>query len=330
MEPGSGAMNSIKTQYPAESARLVLISVNPTAGARSGGERVGQLCQLLEERGFTTEAITDLAELQEKVRVSLDDGHLRVVVAAGGDGTVGCVLNETPLGTPLTVLPLGTENLFSKYLGIKRQAASVADVVTAGATVRLDAGRANDRLFLLMFSCGFDAEVVRRLEDSRAGHIRHLSYARPILQSVLGYDYPEVRIEWPDELELPGLSPPLLARWTFVVNLPRYAFGLTTAPQASGTDGLFDICTFRHGSLLHGLRYLAAVVLRRQSSLPDCTTLQLPRLRLESDRPVPYQIDGDVGGELPVDVEIVPGGLTVMVPESWIEAQHDDTATGPG
>lgn len=322
-------MNSIEPQYPSESARLVLVSVNPTAGAGASGERVGELCQLLEQRGFTAEAITDLAELREKVRASLEDGRLRVVVAAGGDGTVGCVLNETPSGTPLTVLPLGTENLFSKYLGIEKQAASVADVVTGGATVELDAGRANDRLFLLMFSCGFDAEVVRRLADGRKGNISHLSYAKPVLQSLLNYDFPEVRITWPAELELPGLSSPLLARWTFAVNLPCYALGLTTAPGATGTDGLLDICTFRKGSILHGLRYLAAVVLGRQASLPDCTTLQLPRLRLESDRPVPYQVDGDPGGELPVDVEVVPRRLKVMVPEAWIEAQQVDPATGP-
>ena len=119
-----------------------------------------------------------------------------------------------------------------------------------------------------MVGCGFDAEVVRRLHGMRSGHIRHFSYAKPILDSLRNYEYPELRVycESPELAEKgggesAGAARPvdLSARWVFVVNLPRYAVGLQIAPDALGNDGFLDVCLFKEGSLWSGLRYLAGV-----------------------------------------------------------------------
>ena len=53
----------------------------------------------------------------------------------------------------------------------------------------------------------------------------------------------------------------------------------------------------------------------------DCVMKPVKRLRLESDEPVPYQLDGDPGGFLPVDLEVLPGRLTLIVPQLWAEQQ---------
>jgi len=302
-------------------ADFVLVSVNPGAGARSRGDQVARLQSLLREEGYQVQVTSDLLEMQNLSAAAMAEDRLRVVVAAGGDGTIGRLLNETDPGIPLTILPLGTENLLSKYLSIKANPESVANVIRQGWTVDLDVGSANGTLFTLMLGCGFDAEVVRRLDNTRSGHIRHLSYLRPIVETILNYDYPQVEVSFPGEGDGETVSS-LSARWAFVVNLPRYAGGLKLVPGASGTDGQLDICTFQRGSFLHGLRYLIGVVLGRHHDWSDCDTLQATRIRLESDQPVPYQLDGDPGGELPVDVEVVPGRMTVMVPRQWIDSQQ--------
>jgi diacylglycerol kinase family enzyme len=169
-----------------------------------------------------------------------------------------------------------------------------------------------------MAGCGFDAEVVRRLHQGRSGHIHHLSYAKPILDSIRNYEYPELRVHYAPEGET-ELSEQITARWVFVVNLPRYAGGLSFAPQASGTDGLLDVCTFREGSLWHGLRYLSGVVLGQHEAMQGFVRVQTRRLRIEADVPAPYQLDGDPGGELPVEIGIEAGRLTLLVAEDWAE-----------
>jgi diacylglycerol kinase family enzyme len=92
-------------------------------------------------------------------------------------------------------------------------------------------------------------------------------------------------------------------------------------PQADGADGVLDVCTFRDGSLLCGLMYLAGVVMGQHQNWEDCLTTQSARLRIEADEPVPYQLDGDPGGYLPVDVRVLPGRMTLVVSESWTGEQ---------
>ena len=110
---------------------------------------------------------------------------------------------------------------------------------------------------------------------------------------------------------------PRAARWVFVVNLPKYAGGLRLVPDAVGNDGLLDVCLFRRGSLLHGLRYFAGVMLGRHRRWEDFSHVRVRKLRIESDREVPYQLDGDPGGVLPVEISVLPGRVRMVVTETW-------------
>jgi diacylglycerol kinase (ATP) len=314
--------------YLGPQARRVLISRNPNAGARSGESLIDRLTECLESEGLVVDTYTDIDRVAAESAAAMADGRLRAVVAAGGDGTVALVANRTDPGVPLMVLPLGTENLLSKYLEIDADPESVCRTICDGATVRLDAGRAGERLFLLMLGCGFDAEVVRRLHSERTGHIHHLSYAKPILDSIRTYQYPELRVccelaegsrcDGETETEDAGKRQQVQrVRWVFVANLPRYAGGLSIVPDAIGTDGLLDVCTFKEGSLWNGLWYLGGIMTGQHQSWDDCRTVQARRVRIESDQPVPYQLDGDPGGFLPVDIEVVPQRLRLLVPECW-------------
>jgi diacylglycerol kinase family enzyme len=169
-----------------------------------------------------------------------------------------------------------------------------------------------------MAGCGFDAEVVRRLHSERKGNIHHFSYAKPILEAISQYEYPELRVYYaPADSEGTEMTAEITARWVFVVNLPRYAGGLSFAPQASGTDGLLDVCTFKAGSLLNGLMYLGGVILGQHEGMQDFTHVQTRRLRVEAAGPAPFQLDGDPGGELPAEFSVAPGRIQLLVSALW-------------
>lgn len=308
----------IKTRTVDQKKR-VLISLNPNAGARSGQTLVDQLRDRLVARGFQVETTTDINHLADEAAATLASGQLRAVISAGGDGTVALIANRTPQGTPIAILPLGTENLLAKYLKVTANLDLMENVICDGKPITLDAGEANGRLFLLMVGCGFDADVVRRLHSERTGHIHHLSYAKPILDSIWNYEYPELRVycdpDPQDADKSEADSPPISARWVFVGNLPRYAGGLRILPNADGNDGLLDLCTFKEGSIWNGLRYLSGVIMGQHQSWEDCTTKRARFLRIESESSeVPFQMDGDPGGVLPVEIRILPGRLTLLVP----------------
>ncbi len=64
------------------SARRVLISLNPKAGAKSGLPAVQEPAELLKQRDFLVETLTDINELSSKAAIALENGELRCVVSA--------------------------------------------------------------------------------------------------------------------------------------------------------------------------------------------------------------------------------------------------------
>ncbi len=291
--------------------REVVIAVNPHAGSTATAEAADRLAEQLAQLDYEVSIRTDLDEIDGLARERF--GRLRCVVAAGGDGTIGLLVNRLPARTPFALLPQGTENLLAKFLQIPFPPEQVARIIDAGTTIRMDAGRANGRLFLVMASCGFDAEVVHQVHRSRTGHIRHWAYAKPIINSIRKYRYPTLSVRCDNEAE------PIRMKWAFVFNAPRYAMGLPIADGADAMDGKLDLCGFRGGNLINGLMYLAGIVTRQHRRWRDTVMRQVTRICVEADEPVPFQIDGDPGGHLPLDIRVVPQRVHMIVPRAWAE-----------
>ena len=292
--------------------KTVLIVENPRAGKPGGAELVAALEAQLANRGFAVERASDPEVIQRRLTESRPDslgaGHQQpgCIVCAGGDGTISMVANWASPATPLAVLPLGTENLLAKQLGFDQTIDRLCDAIASGQTRSLDAGEANGRLFLVVASVGFDAEVVRLVAARRTGNIRHSSWVRPILHALGSYRYPEIRVSTNTHPR------PIRTRWAFVFNMPRYALGLRFVAEGDCTDGKLDLCCFRGGHWWSGLRYLAGVLAGWHRNWRDTHIEQATQITVEADEPVPYQLDGDPGGELPLKIRVLPGRLTLV------------------
>jgi len=304
----------------------VIVSVNPKAGRQSPMLRAEELCAHLRQKGFIPELLTDLNEVTEKANALHDAGTLRALVGVGGDGTAATLVNRTKPGTPVTLLSAGTANLLAKHYRLPPRPVKLAEMIEHGTVRTCDAGLARygnmERLFLVMVSCGFDAHVVngvhsRREERYQQGHVRgahisYFSYTKPILDSLIRYKFPKMTVECFDAPNL-VLSD---ARWAFIFNINRYGWGLPLAPFAKENDGKLDHVLFRGGTVFHGIFYTAlAQCFSLHRFLSTVRLGQQTRYRITSDEPVPFQLDGDPGGALPLEIEIVPNRFTLLVPQ---------------
>ncbi len=308
-----------------EEKNHILIAANPKSGSRSRQDLIESLIIRLQDEGWQTTICGQLEDLQNQVTTLDQCGVLRTVIAAGGDGTVSAVASRSAPHIPIAILPLGTENLLAKHIGCTLDLAQLTRSIKQLETLRLDCGTANDRLFLVMVGVGFDAHVVKEMNRVRRGHIQRWSYAAPITRSLWLYRFPKLRITAngvvQQTLDSPLLKEPVIhdhiqwsARWVFVANVPRYAGGLPIANWAACDDGLLDICSFR-GGLARSFRYLLYLAANRHRTLSSFRTEAATSLHIESDAPVCYQIDGDYGGMLPVDIKVLPKRLCLVRPD---------------
>lgn len=301
----------VSTSTISRDADRVAILVNPKAGPIAAQPRADRLADLLKKQGFKVEVFTDLAAVAAQANQWHADGCLRALVGVGGDGTAAELVNRTNPGVPISLLPGGNSNLLAVYLQLSKDPEQIARVITDGVAARLDAGMANNRVFLLMIGCGFDAEVVNRVHGNRTGHISFKNYLGPVRDVIRNYEYPAIRAEWDDGQPADAL----LARWMFVFNLPCYGGKFRIAPHSDGSDGQLDLCSLAQGRFW---KYFAAIMLRQHHRLADWNTRRVRRVRITSEGKVPYQLDGDPGGWLPLDVQVLPGRMTLVVPKDFV------------
>jgi diacylglycerol kinase family enzyme len=122
--------------------------------------------------------------------------HATVVVAAGGDGTVGAVAaGLAGTSTVLGVLPLGTLNHFAKDLRMPLDLEGAVATIAGGRIASIDVGRVNDRVFVNNSSIGVYPSVVRvREELRRAGHRKWPAMALATVRVLRHYHGVLVRI----------------------------------------------------------------------------------------------------------------------------------------
>lgn len=314
----------------------VLIAANPKSGRGSSKQRVAALREALVAAGYQPQVVSDLAAVQKQAMQLHQLGSLAAVVAAGGDGTADALANLLPAGVPILLFPLGTENLLARYLRIDGDVQRAVSILQASRTVDMDVGSANGQLFLVMLSCGFDAEVVRQMHAVRRGHITRWSYARPICRALWRYRFE--RLAYAGKSSAGGECGGSVnegpvgsdcsaggavageAAWLFVFNVPMYAAGLQFCPQADPYDGQLDICAFDRGGIVTGIGYLSRVWMgshQRMAGFRHRRCAELSVAVQPGSRPaidVPFQVDGDPGGMLPLSLRVLPGRLTLLVP----------------
>jgi diacylglycerol kinase family enzyme len=285
----------------------VAVQRNPKSGSGTQRRMLVELVQALRALGLSPRVFKDRDRLARRVQDPRSRDGLRCIVAAGGDGTVADVFNRFP-GIPVAILPMGTENLLARYLGIPSSGAALARLIAADSRRQFDLGLAGNRRFALMVSAGFDADVVRMTHAARQGHISRAAYIQPILESLRSYEHPPLAIT------LDGRPLPQPVRLAVVVNIPAYALGLPVARTARGDDGQLDLRLFEQGSAFQMIRYLCNLALGTHERLPDVISMAGARLRIESDVPVPLQADGDPIGYTPIEISVLPGALQVFAP----------------
>ncbi len=258
---------------------------------------------------------------QDAARRGLD-----VVIGYGGDGT----LNEVATGvagtaTALGVLPGGSTNVFARTLGMPNDPVPAARLLAAGIAARqvrpIGLGKVNGRYFCFHTGVGYDAAVVREVEQ-RASLKRWLGHPLFMYAATktwaVGYDRRQPHFT----LRSAGPEPVTDGYFTIVLNTNPYTYlgnrPLDLSPAATLDRGLVAITfrTMRVGAILRSLGGALRGGGVRPSAHLDVRT-DLAGLTIEHDAPFPYQLDGDYLGETTrLAFEHVPDAVRLILPAS--------------
>ncbi|MFO0885577.1 MAG: acylglycerol kinase family protein, partial [Pirellulales bacterium] len=134
----AGNSSAVLPQDLGAEAAHVLLAVNPKAGSGRFVHLLESLQEKLVTAGFVVHRCTDVATLQSQAKALAEQGKLRVVIVAGGDGSARLIAESLPANTPLMILPLGTENLLARHLGYSRDPDAMVEIVKNGQPTTMD------------------------------------------------------------------------------------------------------------------------------------------------------------------------------------------------
>jgi diacylglycerol kinase (ATP) len=301
-----------------DGTRLVLLS-NLSAGPATGsgaleaararlGERLGRWQEISLRPG------EDLIALAQEAAAQAD-----VVLIAGGDGSVRAAAKALQGSeVPLALLPFGTVNVLARELEIPLDdPVAAVDIALDGVPRRIDMGVCNDEPFLLVCSGGVDSATVAQVNLDIKNAVGGTAYAMAAVGALATFVPPRIRLVVDGDTVLES-EVFLIA----VSNTSLYGGDLRLLPEASIYDGLLDIAVFHApppATLIRNAAFLPQLASVALGKHRENSTIQFYRGRnisIESDLPVPFQMDGDLFGETPVHLTLRPATLCVMTPES--------------
>jgi len=285
--------------------------VNRRAGV-TGSPLLETTVQMLQRAGatITLSMPADFRGLRAEARAAAASGKCDAIIAAGGDGTirqVAAALLDQP--TPLGIIPVGTANVLAQEIGLAPTAGAVAPMLLDGPTVKVACARANDEPFLLMAGAGFDARVVRAVDQGLKHRLGRVAYAGPLVGAF---------IRDMDTLAVTIDGRRHDASWAVVTNARHYGgrFVLTshTGICKRGLEAILFKARSR-SELLAQLMNLALGRLQGHAGRGgNVEMLPCSRVSITSRKPVPTQVDGDVAGTTPLEVDAGTEELRLIVP----------------
>ena len=280
---------------------------NPNSGRAGSKGYLERLAKTLRAGGLEVEVLnTEHPNHATELAGFAGD---RIVIAAGGDGTVNEVVNGLSKDATLGIIPLGTANVLARELGLPLKAEDACERILSGEVGRMDVGVATDhngreRRFACMSGIGFDAHVVNEVTPRLKRYLKALAFPLAALKVYLEGDLPSLHVVHGDTT--------YVTQFAIVANGQYYGGDFVTSDTASLTTGSLEVVLVDRVSRLLRADILASI-LAKQPLDKSMRSFAAGEIRAKSPGAhVPVQLDGEVWGRLPMDFRIEPAALKVI------------------
>jgi len=238
-------------------------------------------------------------------------GKVDIVIAVGGDGTVnevasGIVGSNTVLG----VLPYGSGNGLSRFLGVPMDPAKAIRNINQWHVEAIDAGLADGRWFFNMAGMGFDAHIAEVF--SRDGKRGFFTYVKSAFREVMNYKADKY------QLNIDGKLYEREAFMLSIANSSQYGNNAHVSPDASVQDGLLDVCIIKPFPLWRFPELGVRMFTKTATGSKYLEIIKGKNIIINRAHEGPMHLDGEphISGAT-VEIKVVPASLRIIAGSSY-------------
>ncbi len=295
--------------------------VNPASANGTTGKRWPELARRADAVGLHgdtlfSERAGQLGELAREAAL----GGATLLVVVGGDGSVNEVVNGLvglPTQPEIALVPRGTGWDFSRTFGIPRKIEDAARVALEGDVRVIDAGKVAYRAwdgsdgscyFANVASAGIGGAVAQRANETTKVLGGKASYLLATLAVFARWKPSDVRLTVDAETREGRMLEVLVA------NAKYLGGGMKMFPDSEPDDGILDVLTLGDITKADLVRTMPKLYRGTHLPHPKAELLHGKSVTIETDAPMPIQLDGEQPGTTPISFEIVPNALRLRVP----------------
>jgi len=311
--------------------RKAVLLYNPVSGDHSNRENqvraVADILRPLAD-GFIVEPTRHAGSGEMQTREAIAAG-CDLVIAAGGDGTVFEILQGVAQSNvTLGVIPLGTGNVLAVDLALPFEPIAAAKTILAYEPRRIALGRIvssgrEPKFFTVAAGVGVHAQLIYNSGTAAKKRTGILAYYVSGIRLLFAHRFvpfkaeittPEGKIIHDEILEMVAMRVSSFGRW-----LKRWK------PGASLSSPHMQLVLLKESSRWAMARYIFGALTGRAyrkdmtSRSADVSFVSAVRVRcapIDRAERIRAQADGEMLGEMPVSLEILPNSLTLLMPKS--------------
>ena len=282
---------------------------NPYSGENVILSKLDKVISLHQEAGYTIVPyrITPGEDVGMALK-DIKDGNYKHILIAGGDGTVDSVVNamaKNGVSLPIGILPAGTANDFSKFLGMPSDIEAACKQILSSEVKSVDLGSINDKYFVNVASTGLFTDVSQKTDVNLKNTIGKLAYYLKGLEELPNFRKLHVDIS-SKEVEFNG------EMYLLLVFNGATAGNFNLATKADACDGLLDIIIFKAVQIYELLPLFIKVLKGEHLDSNKVLYFKTDYLRVECHEDIVTDIDGEKGPDFPLEIKCIKGGLKIL------------------
>lgn len=294
--------------------RKVKFIYNPFSGEKEILKYLDYLIYSYQKKSFTVIPYRlgfdrDISE----AFADIDDTFDHILIS-GGDGTVNEVVNgmkKLNIDLPIGVIPAGTANDFAHLIGMPQSIRYSIDAILNSEVSLVDLGKANDKYFVNIFSCGLFTDVSQKTPTEYKNTFGKLAYYFTGIKELPKFKTLDLSIK-SKNFNYEGSS------ILFFVFNGRTAGNLEVAHDSTVDDGYLDVIIIPANNILEKLSILPHLLNKNNTSYPKgIIHFKTDEIEIDVKNSNEYttDIDGEQGPKFPIKITCEKNSLKVL---GWI------------
>ena len=294
--------------------KKLYLTVNPFGGHKKGPKILKEVIPLFDENNIQLNVIeTEYAGHNKKIAMEVDMNGYDGFCCIGGDGTMSEVINGVMNRKDLNRFPLGlitggTGNSFMHDINCLDPIEATKRIID-GKRRKIDifSCKTPDKLFYGFNILGWGIPTDANLLADKMRWIGSQRYNLASILEVLSHRKRFARVSIDNNS--------IASDFAFIIgcNTIHTGKGMKMAPLARLDDGLIDLIIVRKVSRFKLLKLFPKVFAGNHISDPGVDYRQVKKFSILPEKDRQLNIDGEVLGTTPVEVEVLPREIELMV-----------------